>query len=218
MNHPLSGDLSAPRQDLEDCVVAERTDVTRLLFQWRDGDASAFDRLFPLVYDELRRLAHSKMFGERGSRTLQTTALVHEAYLRLVDADIDWDGRSHFLAIAARVMRRVLVDEARRRRATKRGSGEEPLTIGELDHQLVQDSDSSTHLLALDQAMGRLVEHDPRSCKVVELRFFAGLTIAETVQVLGLSHATVERDMKFGLAWLAREMNRGAPAASTVLR
>ena len=189
------------------------TDVTRLLHRWRDGDSSAFDRLFPLVYQELRRLARSKMFWERGSRTLQTTALVHEAYLRLVDTDIDWDGRSHFLSIAARVMRQVLVDEARRRRADKRGSGERPLTLGALDRELMQDPDPVTRLLALDQALSLLVERDHRRSKVVELRYFAGLTIAETGRVLGLSHATVERDLKLGLAWLAREMNRGGPGA-----
>ncbi len=213
MNESSNGIPSAAWQELEAGAAAERTDVTRLLLLWRDGDPSAFDRLFPLVYQELRRLAHGKMLWEQGSRTLQTTALVHEAYLRLVDANVDWEGRSHFLSIAARVMRQVLVDEARRRRADKRGSGERPLTLGELDRQWVQDPDPVNRLLALDQAMSRLVGRDPRRSKVVELRFFGGLTIAETGKVLGLSHATVERDLKLGLAWLAREMSRGAPQA-----
>lgn len=179
-------------------------DVTQLLLAWRGGDEAAFGRLLPLVYDELRRLAHHYMVGERRGHLLQTTALVHEAYVRMVGLERDWEGRRHFFAAAAQVMRRVLVDLARRREAGKRGGSGllVPLEEG-LDPAAPE---RTADLVRLDDALAALEHVDPRKAQVVELRFFGGLTIDETVDVLGLSHATVERDLKLARAWLRKEM------------
>ena len=185
-----------------------RTEVTRLLQQWRQGDAAALEGLLPLGYAELHLLAQRLMRGERSDITLQPTALVAEAYLRLVDMEVAWNDRVHFFAVAANLMRRILVDEARRRQAQKRGGVERPLSLDELVAQgfeLAQIGLDS-ELILLDQALSRLEELDPRKAKVIELRCFAGMTIEETAQVVGISHATVERDLKMAKAWLAKEM------------
>ena len=185
------------------------TGVTRLLLEWRDGDAQALDELAPIVYDELRRLARRYMRRERAGHTLQTTALVHEAYLRLVGEDVAWEGRDHFFAIAATVMRRILVEFARRRQAEKRGGGVEDVPLHEVDRSPTPATASGpdAELLALDVALEQLASIDERKSRIVELRFFGGMTIDETACVLGVSHATVERDFKMAKAWLSSTMN-----------
>ncbi len=177
--------------------------VTRLLISWQSGNPEALDQLTPMVYSELRRLAHSYMSREGPDHVLQPTALVHEAYLRLVGLDVRWHGRQHFFAVAARLMRRILIDFARQQAAAKRGGPERPIALDGLEIAIEQ----ATDLLALDDALKRLAAMDERKARVVELRFFAGLTIDETAEVLTLSHATVERDLKLAKAWLAREMD-----------
>lgn len=183
--------------------------VTRLLLAWRDGDAAALEQLTPIVYEQLRRLAHRHMRRERVGHVLQTTALVHEAYLRLVGLDVEWQGRNHFFALASRMMRRVLVDFARRRQTDKRG-GELVETTLEVDQLAVHRSED---LIALDDALRSLEALDPRKGQVVELRYFGGLTIPETAAALGISHATVERDLKLARAWLVEQMGAGVAAS-----
>ncbi|MEM7582959.1 MAG: sigma-70 family RNA polymerase sigma factor [Acidobacteriota bacterium] len=183
--------------------------VTELLVQWREGHAGALDELTPLVYAELHRLAHRYMRKSGSQDLLQTTALVHEAYLRLVGEPVDWQGRDHFFAFASTVMRRILVDFARRHFALKRGAGDEKLSLDEaLDAAPMDEDRSALELLALDRALHQLAEHDPRKARTLELRFFAGMTIAETARVMELSHATVEREMKLAKSWLARALDR----------
>lgn len=177
--------------------------VTRLLLKWTDGDQHALEALLPLVYDELRRLARRYLQGERPGHTLESTALVHEAYLRLVDQDISWQGRAHFFAVAANVMRRILVDHARARNAAKRGDGACKVT---LDEGLIGTEKSEVDVLAIDQALTRLSEKDPQQSRIVELRFFAGLSIEDTSEVLKISPATVKREWAMAKAWLFREM------------
>ena len=175
--------------------------VTELLRKWRDGSATAGEELSRIVYSELRRLAHHQMRHERQGHLLQTTALVHEAYLRLKDLRVSWQDRAQFFTVAARQMRRVLVDAARRRQALKRGDGQQ------VDLATVQLAiEPSFEILALDQALERLSAKDARKARVVELRFFAGLSIAETARIVGVSHATVERDLHMAKAWLRRAM------------
>ncbi|MEM7354639.1 MAG: sigma-70 family RNA polymerase sigma factor [Acidobacteriota bacterium] len=176
--------------------------VTRLLIAWRDGSEQALDQLTPIVYGELRQLAQRYMSGEGVAHLLQPTALVHEAYLKLVGLDVEWHGRQHFFAVAARLMRRILIDFAREQRAAKRGGPEKPVAIDGLDVAIERADD----LLALDDALVQLATIDQRKSRVVELRFFGGLTIEETARVLSVSHATVERDLKMAKAWLAREL------------
>ncbi len=178
-------------------------DVTRLLHAWREGDPQALDRLTPLVYQELRRLARNHMRGERAGHMLQTTALVHEAYIRLVDLELGFRNRVHFYAVSARLMRRVLVDLARERQAAKRGGA---AVVVPLEEELVGSVAPGSDILALDQALEQLTEIDARKTRVVELRIFGGLTIDETAEVLEVSHATVERDLKMAKAWLARQL------------
>lgn len=184
-----------------------QTRVTQLLLAWREGDTDALDQLTPMVYDELRRLARHYLRDERSNRSLQTTELVHEAYLRLVGVDVSWEGRSHFFAIAANTMRRILVDMARRRRADKRAGSSQALPLLEIDLPTQERPD----LVALDDALKDLARVDERKSQIVELRFFGGLTIAETAKVMGLSHATVERDFKLARAWLNRQVASEAP-------
>ncbi|HBL28703.1 MAG TPA: RNA polymerase subunit sigma-70 [Acidobacteria bacterium] len=195
-----------------DPPAAARSDVTGLLHAWQQGDRAAFDRLVPLVYDELRGLARAQLRRDAGQWTLQATALVHEAYVRLAGTDVSWENSSHFFAIAARVMRQVLVDEARRRQAEKRGGGVRPVDLAPdlLGAVSAGEPETEADFLALDQALTRLAELDARRAEVVELRYFAGMTIEETSRHLGFSHATVERDLKLARAWLSRQLRRGA--------
>ena len=180
-------------------------DITQLLLQWRGGDESALDRLMPLVYEELRRLARHCMRRERAGHTLQTTALVNEAYLRMVkSSQVEWHDRAHFFAIAAQLMRRVLVDEARKRHYQKRG-GE--FTRIELDETVLAADQREFDLLALDEALDRLAEFAPRKCRVVEMRFFGGLSINETGTVLGVSTDIVKREWRTAKLWLLHELS-----------
>jgi RNA polymerase sigma factor (TIGR02999 family) len=177
----------------------EAGDVSRLLIQWREGDEAVLDRLMPLVYAELHAIAGRQLRREQAAATLQTTALIHEAYLRLVGADVHWEGRTHFLAIAARTMRRVLVDHARSKRRVKRGGGVAAVT---LSGDIGVPSRDLTDILALDQALERLAATDERKARVVELYHFGGLNYEEVAEVMNLSVATVHRDLRFATAWL----------------
>ena len=183
--------------------------VTALLRAWRGGDKAAFDRLTPLVYDELRRRARYYLRGERPDHTLRPTALVNEVYLRMVQIDrLDWRDRSHFFAMAARQMRRILVDSARRRRYKKRGEGAVHVTF---DEALVA-SDHRPDLVALDDALDQLAVQDERKARVVELRFFGGLTNEEIAAALHISTDTVTRDWQMAKLWLRRALAKGGPS------
>ncbi len=182
-------------------------DVTLLLKNWCQGDAQAFDRLVPLVYAELRRIAHRYMIRERAGHTLQTSALVHEVYVRLIDAQqVSWQNRAHFFAVSANQMRRILVDFARRRGYQKRGGGAARV---ELQEEVVASPGRGTDLVALDAALEALAQFDPRKAKVVELRFFGGLTPEETAEVLHVSADTVFRDWRLARIWLMNELKAG---------
>ncbi|HTR03691.1 MAG TPA: sigma-70 family RNA polymerase sigma factor [Thermoanaerobaculia bacterium] len=182
-------------------------DVTALLKRWSAGDAAAFERLVPLVHAELRRLAHREMGRERAGHTLQTTALVNEAYLRLVDSSrVRWQDRAHFFAMSAQLMRRILVDHARARRARKRGGGARQV---ELDEALVVSPERGSDLVALDDALQALAFVDARKAQVVELRYFGGLSANESAEALGVSPETVLRDWRLAKAWLLRELSGG---------
>lgn len=181
-------------------------DVTQLLLAWSQGEQTALEKLVPLVYKELERLAHRYMRGERPDHTLQTTALVNEAYLRLIDSSkVHWQNRAHFLAISAQTMRRVLVDMARARHYQKRGGEAEKVS---LDEALAVSQERRVDLVALDDALTALAAVDPRKGQVVELRFFGGLSAEETAEVLKVSADTVLRDWKLAKVWLLREMKR----------
>jgi RNA polymerase sigma factor (TIGR02999 family) len=193
-------------------------EITHLLRAWASGDQGALDQLAPAVYQRLRRLAAHYLRQERQGHTLQPTALVHEAFVRLLDgADVDWRDRGHFYAVAANVMRRVLVDAARARIADKRGGGApraDRSTAFDLDRLPASGSDAAQTLCDLDDALAALARLDPRRAQVVELRFFGGLTVEETAQVLATSPQTVMRDWKVARAWLARELSaRESPHA-----
>ena len=180
-------------------------EITELLLSWRQGDAAALDRLIPVVYDELRRVARRRLRGESPGHALQSTALVHEVYLRLVDVDrMTLQNRTHFFALAATLMRQILVDHARRQHADKRGGR---ATMVSLDGVSPIAQPSSVDMLALDQALSALSSIDDRQCRVVELRFFAGLTIDEAATALGTSPATVEREWVLAKAWLFRRLS-----------
>ena len=184
--------------------------VTELLVRWRGGDRRALEDLMPLVYDELRRLAHHYLRQERSDHTLQSTALVHEAYLRLAGQDPpQWQNRAHFFGIAARIMRQILVEYARGRNAAKRGGDACRLT---LDDSIAPPQQSQVDVVELDRALTELSELDEQQGRIVELRFFAGLTIEDTSEVLGISPATVKRDWVSARAWLYRAMTGEAPA------
>jgi RNA polymerase sigma-70 factor (ECF subfamily) len=179
-------------------------EITQLLVAWGDGDQAARDELMPLVYEELRRLAHRYMSRERPGHTLQTSALVNEAYLRLIDQKgVHWQNRAHFFGIAAQMMRRILVDYARKGRYAKRGGDARPVP---LDEGLIVSDARAADVVALDDALKGLVEIDPRKCQIVELRFFGGLSVEETAEVLAVSPGTVMRDWTLAKAWLRREM------------
>ncbi len=183
-------------------------DVTLLLQSWCRGDHAALDRLIPLVYGELHRLAHIYMSRERPGHTLQTSALVNEAYVRLIDADgIEWKDRAHFFAISANVMRRILVDFARSRSSRKRGGDVVRLDI---DGAIVPSRSPDDGLVALDDALKELANIDPRAAQVVELRFFGGLSEKETAEVVGVTDRTVRNDWNHAKVWLTAELKRGA--------
>ena len=180
-------------------------EVTRLLRQWRGGDKEALDKLTPLVYDELPRLTHRYISRERPGHTLQTTALVNEAYLRLVEQEnVDWGSRAHFFAVSAQVMRHILVDYARQHASAKRGGELQRVT---LEAQAIVSRERAAELVALDEAMQALHEIHRRRSKVVELRYFAGLNNKEASEVLKVSETTIERDWRFAKAWLYRELS-----------
>jgi len=182
--------------------------VTQLLARWRSGDREALDELAPLVYPELRRIAARRLRNERAGHTLQTTALVHEAYLKLVDQTrVEWQDRAHFFAVASEIIRRILVDHARALHREKRGSGIPALALDEALHITEK---KSFELIALDDALNALAELDARQSRIVELRFFGGLTVEETAEVLHVSRATVNRDWVTARAWLLRELSRRA--------
>ena len=182
---------------------------TELLLAWGGGDQHAFDQLVPLVYDELRRLARGHMARERANHTLQASGLVHEAYVRLIELkQMRWQNRAHFFAMAARVMRRILVDNARAHRNEKRGGGVPKVT---LEEALVASSGPGADLVALDEALTALEVLHPRKGQVVELRYFAGLSLEETAEALSVSIDTVKRDWRFAKLWLYSELSGNAP-------
>jgi RNA polymerase sigma factor (TIGR02999 family) len=185
-------------------------DITQMLAEYRQGDRDAIDRLMPLVYAELRRIAARSLRAERREHTLQPTALVNEAYLRMVDQqNAAWQNRAHFLGCAARLMRNILVDHARAHRADKRGGRQMRVSLGE-DLLLVEERE--VDLLALDAALVRLAEQDEQKSRIVELRYFGGLSTEETAEVLGVSDRTIKRAWALARAWLRRELERGSAA------
>jgi RNA polymerase sigma factor (TIGR02999 family) len=187
-------------------MPAPNDDVTRLLKAWSDGNQQALNDLMPVVYAEIRKLARSYLRRERPDHTLQPTALVNEAYLRLVDQrQVRWNNRAHFFGIAAQMMRRVLVDHARSRKAEKRGSGNVAVTF---DEALEVAATQALDVVSLDSALETLAALDPRQARIVELRFFGGLTVEETAEVVALSPATIKREWAAARAWLRRELER----------
>ena len=184
-----------------------RDDITLLLHEWAKGDRAALDKLIPVVYRELRQLARHYMNRERPGHTLQTTALISEAYLRLVHYErMQWQDRTHFLAVAAQAMRRILVEHARSHHYAKRGGGAQTIS---LDDAPAVGIERAPDILALDDAMLELESMDPRKCRIVEFRFFGGLSTEETAEVLGISTATVEREWRSAKAWLYQSMTKG---------
>jgi RNA polymerase sigma factor (TIGR02999 family) len=182
--------------------------VNQLLVEWSAGDQQALEKLLPLIYNELRHLAHNFLYRERPGHTLQTTALVHEAYLKLIDQrDARWQNRAHFFAIAAQAMRRILIDSARKHAAQKRGGPQEKLS---LDEAAEVSLESDTKLLALDEALNALAEIDPQQSRIVELRYFGGLTIEETAEVMNSSPATVKREWAMARAWLHQKLTENS--------
>jgi RNA polymerase sigma factor (TIGR02999 family) len=184
-------------------------EVSQLLRAWSEGDKAAFDKLMPLVYQELRQMARRYMDRQHASHTLQTTALIHEAYLRLVDCrqEVPWQNRAHFFGVAAKAMRHILVDYARTRQADKRGGGAIQVSF---DEAAVVFEERTAELVALDDALQSLAAFDPRKSQVVELRYFGGLTVEETAEVLKVSPETVARDWRLARTWLSREISKTA--------
>lgn len=179
--------------------------ITELLAGYGHGDKEALDRLMPLVYDELRRQAARYLKREQAGHTLQTTALIHEAYVRLVDQrNVQWQNRAHFFGIAAQLMRRILVDHARTKKRAKRGGSDVRVSLGDVN---LAAKDQDLDVVALDEALNRLAKIDEQQSRVVELRFFSGLTVEETAEVMGISAATVKRDWSMAKAWLHRELS-----------
>lgn len=186
-------------------------DVTRLLQEWRNGSQEALDRLIPLVYAELRTLAARYLSRERQDHTLQTTALVHEAYVKLIDQhSVDWQNRAHFFGIAANLMRRILVDDARHRRRHKRGDGVRPAALDEVPVAAVDPPLDAVDTIALDRALTELEKLDPLQARLVELRFFGGLTVEEAAAVLEVSPSTVKREWAIAKGWLYRALKGGS--------
>lgn len=182
--------------------------ITQLLKEWGDyGEGEVLDRLMPLIYEELRRQASRYLKKERAGHTLQTTALINEAYLKLIDQrSVEWQNRNHFFAIAAQAMRRILVDHARERHREKRGGAAENLPLDEA--LTIATPEKSVDLVALDEALNRLAMFDERQARVVELRYFSGLSIDETAEILGVSNVTVRRDWDFAKAWLHQQLTK----------
>jgi len=181
-------------------------DITQLLLAWSDGDREALEKLTPLVYRELKKLAESYMRRERAGHSLQPTALAHEAYIKLIDQqNVQWQNRAHFFGIAAQAMRRILVDHARARLAGKRGSGG---AVVSLDEAVDVSDQRADQLIALDEALKRLAELDPKRGRVVELKYFGGMTLEETAEVLGVSRAKVIREWRMAKAWLYGELSK----------
>lgn len=189
-------------------MAAAPSPVTQLLLRWSEGDSAAREQLIPLVYSELRRIAR-RCLASQPQKTLQSTALVHEAYLRLAGSSIRWEDRVHFFAVAAQLMRRILVDYSRRKRARKRGGDAVTLL---LDENLAVPADRELDLIALDDALNELAGMDERQARLVELRFFAGLSIEETAHALEISPATVKREWATARLWLLQQIRRDAPA------
>lgn len=188
--------------------------VTRLLRKWQDGDRDALDRLIPLVYDELKVIASRHMAHEWRQGTLQTTGLVNEAYMKLVgQRDVGWQNRAHFFAIAAQIMRRILLDDVRRRLRTKRGGDAVKVPVDDIRVAAPQPEIEPVDVIAVDGALRRLEQLDPDQAKLVELRFFGGLTVEETADVLGISPTTVKREWAVAKAWLYQALTRGVPPA-----
>lgn len=184
--------------------MTEKTEVTQLLKKAQNGDRESLDRLLPLIYDELRRVAANQLQRERADHTLQATALVHEAYLRLLEQrEVDWQNRAHFFSIAAEMMRRILVNYAVGRNAQKRGMGAARLS---LDEAISFSDENDLDLVSLDEALKQLAEYDAGAARIVELRFFGGLTIEETAEVLGISDSTVKREWRMAKAWLKAQL------------
>lgn len=189
--------------------VPKQHEITQLLAEWSDGNQSALDELYPLVYDELHRLARRYMSRERQGHTLQTTALINEAYVRLVDQkNVHWANRSHFFAISAQIMRRILIDHARRYAYAKRGGGAQQVS---LDEAAAVTRTAGSELLRLDEALKSLAEMDPRRSQVVELRYFGGLNNEEIAGVLNISENTVTRDWNMARAWLHQQLSESSP-------
>ncbi len=187
--------------------MSESHEITRMLHEWSDGDQRALEDLMPLVYDELHRQAARFLRRERPNHTLQTTALIHEAYIKLIDQhDLRFNSRAHFYAIAANIMRRILVDHARAKNRAKRGGNAETLQFDE-DATVIQ-SGQSVDLIALDEALTRLATHDPQQARIVELRYFGGLTLEETAETMRVSRTTVATDWAMAKAWLHRELTK----------
>ena len=212
VDRKLHNGISSPKEvrlhflTVFDSVMAGQTHtVTEMLAEWSDsGDREALDKLMPIVYDELRRQAARYLQRERQSHTLQTTALVHEAYVRLIDqAGVRWQNRAHFFAIAAEMMRRILVDHARKRHAAKRGGDAVKVTLNEAPQS---SGEKDLDLIAVDEALTKLAALDQQQARVVELRFFGGLNVKETAEVLGISDRTVKRDWSVAKAWIRREL------------
>jgi len=188
-------------------MPTEREAVTRLLRQWNEGNKAALDELMPVVYDQLHRLAAKSLRSERPDHTLRATALVNEAYLRLVNADVQWQDRVHFFAIAARMLRRILVDHAKADQREKRGGGAEKV---EFDEAVMIGPQTTAGIIELDLALRRLADHDQRKSEIIELLCFGGLTYDETAEALKISPATVHRELKMAKAFLHRELMQGS--------
>jgi RNA polymerase sigma factor (TIGR02999 family) len=193
--------MSSPAQDRP---------VTQLLLQWRAGSQEALDELMPMVYSQLRVLASRLMSSERPGHTMRATALVNEAYLRLVDAEVTWQDRAHFFALSARLMRRILVDHAKANNRQKRGAGAARVT---LDEGIMVSAGREAGLMELDEALHKLAEFDQRKAELIELLYFGGLTYEEAAEVLKISPATVHRELKMAKAWLFNELKASQPAA-----
>ncbi len=191
-------------------TTPDRQLVTRLLKEWGGGKKAALDELMPLVYQQLHKLASICLSSERPDHTLRATALVHEAYIRLVDADVAWQDRVHFFAVSSRLLRRILVDHARAHRRQKRGGGAETISF---DESLMIGPQTAGEIVALDEALQRLAAHDRRKSDIIELLSFGGLTYDETAAALEISPATVDRELRMAKAWLRRELTQDSPSA-----